>query len=53
MASQLLSSKKQPFTPRELLVSTPVEEKSFLKLYPKNNIFRPITEKNTKTPINN
>ena len=43
MSNQLLSSKKQLFTPRDL-VSTPVEGKSFLKLYPKRNIGDPWSE---------
>ena len=43
MTTQLLSSKKQLFTPRDL-VSTPVEGKSFLKLYPKRNIGDPWSE---------
>jgi hypothetical protein len=43
MSTQLMSSKKQLFTPRDL-VSTPVEGKSFLKLYPKRNIGDPWSE---------
>ena len=43
MSNQLLASKKQLFTPRDL-VSTPVEGKSFLKLYPKRNIGDPWSE---------
>ena len=43
MSTQLLSSKKQLFTPRDL-ISMPVEGKSFLKLYPKRNIGDPWSE---------
>jgi hypothetical protein len=43
MSNQLISSEKQLFTPRDL-VSTPVEGKSFLKLYPKRNIGDPWSE---------
>jgi hypothetical protein len=43
MSNQLLASKKTLFTPRDL-VSTPVEGKSFLKLYPKRNIGDPWSE---------
>ena len=43
MSNQISSSKKQLFTPRDL-VSTPVEGKSFLKLYPKRNIGDPWSE---------
>jgi hypothetical protein len=37
MSNQLMSSKNELFTPRDL-VTTPVEGKSFLRLYPKRNI---------------
>jgi hypothetical protein len=37
MSNQLMASKNELFTPRDL-VTTPVEGKSFLRLYPKRNI---------------
>jgi hypothetical protein len=37
MSTQLLASKNELFTPRDL-VTTPVEGKSFLRLYPKRNL---------------
>ena len=43
MTTQLMASKNQLFTPRDL-VSTPVEGKSFLKLYPKRHIGDPWSE---------